>query len=60
MGTVTKSDKGEKLNERIVVLVTADFKARFTAMCGTRGVNPSEHVRGLIEADIAAFKAKKK
>ena len=60
MGTVTKSDSGEKLVERIVVLTTVDQKARFVAMCGLRGINPSEHVRGLIESDIAAFQAKKK
>lgn len=57
MGTVTKSDNGEKLNERIVVLVTADFKARFTAWCKERGLNPSEHVRGLVEATMSAKKA---
>ena len=49
MGTVTKSDSGEKLNERIVVLVTADFKARFIAWCKERGFNPSEHVRWLVD-----------
>lgn len=53
MGTVTKSDKGEKLNERIVVLVTADFKTKFIATCDVRGINPSEHVRRLIESDMS-------
>ena len=53
MGTVTKSDSGEKLVERIVVLTTADFKTKFIATCDVRGVNPSEHVRRLIEADMS-------
>jgi hypothetical protein len=53
MGTVTKSESGEKLNERIVVLVTANFKAKFIAMCDVHGINPSEHVRRLIESDMA-------
>jgi hypothetical protein len=52
MGTVPKRKTGERLNERIVILVWPDFKAQFIEMCKSRGVNPSEYVRELIEADM--------
>ncbi len=46
--------KQERFTERIVTLVTPDFKERYTAMCEAIDENVSEHIRQnwIMELDL--------
>ena len=48
----TKSENGERLIDRMVILVTPEFKKNYLAMCEGHGLNASEHIRTLLEDDL--------
>ena len=55
-----KEDQGERLTERIVVLVRPKFKAAYDAYCAAIGENQSEHIRSAWEGELALYDAAKK
>ena len=54
-----KEDQGERLTERIVVLVKPKFKAKYDAYCAAIGENQSEHIRSAWEGELALYEAAK-
>jgi hypothetical protein len=48
----TKSKNGERLIDRMVILVTPEFKRNYLEMCALAGLNASEHIRALLEDDL--------
>ena len=48
----TKSENGERLIDRMVILVTPEFKRNYLEMCALAGLNASEHIRALLEDDL--------
>ena len=53
MGTNPKSNDGELLDTRLVVLVTKSKLAGFDELCAALDINRSDRIRELIDADIA-------
>lgn len=51
-----KSEFG-RLDNRMVILTSTQFKNEYTAMCETMGEKPSERIRAAMEKDLAAYKA---
>lgn len=60
MPRMTKSETGEPLDVRKVILVTKSLDGDYSAMCAAIGENQSEHIRAGWEAEVAQWKAAKK
>lgn len=56
----TKSESGEPLSVRKVVLLTKSLDDDYTAMCAAIGANQSEHIRANLETEVALWKAAQK
>ncbi len=56
----TKSESGEPLTVRKVVLLTKSLDDDYTAMCAALGENQSEHIRGRLETEVEQWKAAQK
>jgi hypothetical protein len=59
-----KEDQGERMVERIVILVRPSFKEAYTEMVGkiTKASKPdvSKHIRPMLEGELALYDAAKK
>jgi len=51
--------KDERFIERIVTLVTPEFKRRYTEMCDSIGENVSEHIRQNWEIELELYESSK-
>jgi hypothetical protein len=47
-----------RLDNRMVILTSSQFKYKYSKMCESMGENPSERIRAGMEKDLAAYKAK--
>jgi len=46
----------DRMNDRLVVNVTNEFKKEYLAMCTALKVNPSKQIRVCMEADLMLWK----
>lgn len=47
---------GDRMNDRLVVNVTNEFKKEYLAMCTALKVNPSKQIRVCMEADLMLYR----
>ena len=49
----------QRLADRMVILVTKEFKDEYNSMCQAMGENASQHIRTTWELELALWKASK-